>query len=227
MLSKIIFKIKSLAQPFLWPIYKFYMSRPRWYNFQQISVLVLPSVFHPQVFISTKVLLHYLLRFELSGKKLLELGAGSGLISLVASQRGALVTSSDINPEAIAGLRESYQKNNLHGLTIVSDLFDQLPRQEFDFIVINPPYFPKTANNFLEMAFYCGPNYEYYRKLFHQLPSYLAINTTALMILNETCDRKTIVALSHEAQLKFELKWTINRYGEKQYIYQIRKDQVQ
>lgn len=202
------------------------MSRPRWYNYRHISVLVLPSVFHPQVFISTKVLLHYLLQFELRGKKVLELGAGSGLISLVASERGALVTSSDINPEAIAGLKESYLKNNLAGHTILSDLFDQLPPQEFDFIMINPPYFPKKANNYLEMAFYCGPNYEYYRKLFHQLPTYLTIHTAALMILNEACDRDTITGLGHQAQLKFELKWTINRYGEKHFIYQIRKDQV-
>lgn len=223
MLIKFIRKTKAKFQPVIWALYKFYMSRPRWYKFREISVLVLPSVFHPFFFISTKVLLEYLLKYELRHKKVLELGAGSGLISLVAAKIGAQVTSTDLNPEAIEGLKISYEKNDLSGVIIWSDLFDQIPPQDFDIILINPPYFPHPARDNLEMAFYCGSNFEYYRKLFQQLPCFLTLNSIALMILNEACEQKTIREIAQENQVDLDLKLAVNKFGEKQFIYQLHK----
>lgn len=223
MFKLIIRKLKAKFQPLIWAIYKFYMSRPRWYKFREISVLILPSVFHPHFFVSTKVLLDYLLKYELRHKNILELGAGSGLISLMATKMGAQVTSSDLNPEAIEGLKISYEKNNLTGIIIWSDLFDKIPQQDFDFILINPPYFPKTAKDHLEMAFYCGSDFEYYRKLFHQLPRFLTLNTIPLMILNEFCDHNKITEIAHENQLALNLKMAVNKFCEKQFIYQLVK----
>ena len=48
-----------------------------------------------------------------SGKRLLEIGCGSGAISLFAAQLGFSVTACDINPYAVASSRDSAQQNNI------------------------------------------------------------------------------------------------------------------
>src|SRR6218665_2258260 len=94
-------KILNAFHPLLKPISAWYLSRTRIYKYDNISVRIHPGVFHPGLFFSTKLLLEYLKGQPIQEKHLLELGAGSGLISVVAAKRGARVTGSDINPTAI------------------------------------------------------------------------------------------------------------------------------
>ena len=70
-------------------------------------------------------------------KTFLELGAGSGLISICAAQKGAAVTATDINPVAIQYLQKNSLANNVSLRVIESDLFKTIAAQQFDFIAIN------------------------------------------------------------------------------------------
>ena len=79
---------------------------------------------------------------NLKNKSFLELGCGSGIISLLASKRGAKVTASDINQTALDYLATNASKNELAVKTVFSDLFQNLENQTFDYIVVNPPYNP-------------------------------------------------------------------------------------
>ena len=123
---------RKAIQPFLWGAYRVYLSTPRWYTYDGLKVRILPSVFHPGLLISTKVLLGFALQQDLKNKRVLELGAGSGLIALALARVGAVVTATDINPKAIASMKESSQKNNLPLTLIESDLFQNIPPQYFD-----------------------------------------------------------------------------------------------
>jgi 2-polyprenyl-3-methyl-5-hydroxy-6-metoxy-1,4-benzoquinol methylase len=49
------------------------------------------------------------MELELSGKRVLELGAGSGLIGLSLARKGAMVTASDLN-QWLSGNAESSLK---------------------------------------------------------------------------------------------------------------------
>ena len=98
--------IAKMGQPLIWKMYKWYMARPRWYNYRGIRVRLLPTVFHPGWLISTKVLLKFLAKMDLVDKHFIELGAGSGLIALHAASMGAHVMATDINPHAIHALEE-------------------------------------------------------------------------------------------------------------------------
>ncbi|MGZ5195671.1 MAG: class I SAM-dependent methyltransferase [Ramlibacter sp.] len=62
---------------------------------------------------SARVLADAMLTFELKGRRILELGCGLGLASLVLHRRGADITASDCHPLAAAFLLENLQLNAL------------------------------------------------------------------------------------------------------------------
>jgi len=62
---------------------------------------------------SGRVLAHAMLSFELEGKRILELGCGLALASLVVHRRGGNITASDCHPLAAAFLLENLKLNRL------------------------------------------------------------------------------------------------------------------
>ena len=66
-----------------------------------------PEVFHPGFFFSTRLLLKLYQTIAIAGKSFLEPGCGSGLISIYAAKKGAIVTATDINPVAIEFLKKN------------------------------------------------------------------------------------------------------------------------
>src|SRR6476620_7758593 len=120
-----------------------YLSTTKNYQYNGIKLVIPHEVFHPGFFFSTKLLLKYLDQYPLKGKTFLELGAGSGLIAISASKKGANVTATDINPIAVKFLKKNAESNNIHMNIIHSDLFQNITFQHFDFIAINPPYYKK------------------------------------------------------------------------------------
>ncbi|MEL7146637.1 MAG: methyltransferase, partial [Bacteroidota bacterium] len=125
MISLIQKKSLKFFHPVLKRLAKYYLSKPRDYRYEDITVKVYPGVFHPGLFFSTTVFLEYLKGHKLKGKLVLELGAGSGLISMFCAKNGAIVTSSDINELALQKIDENAAKNNVLLTTVRSDLFDQ------------------------------------------------------------------------------------------------------
>ena len=94
-------KIRSLLHPILKPVFQWYLSKTRTYTFKGISIKINPTVFHPGLFLSTKLLLKFLLGYQLKNKRILELGAGTGLISFYCAKQGAIVTATDISSLAL------------------------------------------------------------------------------------------------------------------------------
>ena len=138
--------IKSVLgklQPILYKGIRWYYSKPRILTKNGVKIHLLPSVFHPSLYLSTDIFLAYLLKQAINGKKILELGAGNGYISLYLSKfKNCQVTASDINPAAIQGLQWSRDLNQTTLEIIESNLFDSIPVQAFDYILVNPPYYP-------------------------------------------------------------------------------------
>lgn len=203
------------------PLLSRYLSASRLYRYQGVSLQVPPQVFHPGFFFSTKLLLHCLSAFDVQGKSVLELGCGSGLISIAAAKRGAVVTATDINPIAIEALRMNAPANDVKIRVIESDLFEKLPATPFDFILINPPYYKKNPRSFKDFAWYCGENGEFFSGLFSGLKNYIHSGFVVLMVTFEGCDMQMISGFA--GQHGFELHCIFEKQNllEKNFVYQI------
>jgi len=213
-IKKIIFPIAKLA-------FDIYYSKQRNYTYEGIKVEVSSEVFPPHFTISTKILLDYIKPINLKNKTFLELGCGSGIISLYAASKDAKVTASDINQVAIYNLKKASINNKIKLNIFYSDLFENFSNQQFDYIIINPPYYPKAPQNDKERAWFCGENFEYFETLFEQLPQYLAPNTW--MILSEDCNIEHIKQLAAKNELVFELILKKSVVKEQNYIFSIKK----
>jgi release factor glutamine methyltransferase len=144
------------------------------------------------------------------------------LISFVAEKKGAVVTATDIGEAAIAGLQ--INKGKLHsGITVIrSNLFDEIPAQAFDFIIINPPYYPENPESDSQLAWYCGTNFEFFEKLFSQLRGFVHKDSRIMMVLSEDCNILHISKIA--AKNRFTLTEVQRRkfWWEWNYIFEVK-----
>jgi release factor glutamine methyltransferase len=215
--------IKKITHPFLKYGLKLFYSKPRNYCYDTICIKVHPDVFPPHLTLSTKILLDFINPLDLKEKRFLELGCGSGIISLVAAKKEAKVIATDINETALEYLKLNASKNNLEVDIVKSNLFEKLENHTFDYIIINPPYYPKNAKNTKEKAWFCGENFEYFENLFFQLPNFINENTFCYMIVSEDCEIATIKKIGVKNKLNFQLVLQKKSSFEKNYIFQINK----
>lgn len=86
-----------------------------------------------------------MLQFELEGRRVLDLFAGSGQLGIEALSRGAaLAVFVDANPEAVEVIKKNLQHTRLFEKSrVVSSDYESYLRhakQEFDVALIDPPY---------------------------------------------------------------------------------------
>ncbi len=214
-------KIRSLLHPILKPVFQWYLSKTRTYTFKGISIKINPTVFHPGLFLSTKLLLKFLLGYQLKNKRILELGAGTGLISFYCAKQGAIVTATDISSLALQNIKENAELNRLNITIIYSDLFANVSAHEFDMIIINPPYYPKQIETEKDYAWFCGENFEYFQQLFYQIKKQGNIHNEILIILSEDCEISKIRVIAREHQLELVMLQEKKILGEWNYIFRL------
>ena len=211
--------LRRILHPLLWKAYRRYNKKPHWQSVDGLQVFTAPGVFHPRWFLTTRTLTTFALTRIKPEQKVLELGAGNGVLALSCSRAGAQVTASDINPAAVTSIEKSAKRNELALTAIQSDLFLSLPQQVFDFIFINPPYFPQAPQNDQERAFLCGENFEYFQRFFSEWKSYAT--ATTFMILTDACDLSSIqtIASKHQCHLREVVRK--KTWGEQHLIFQV------
>src|SRR6266849_3159884 len=140
--------VSLLRQAYFLVAFNFY-AKPKINRVDRISMFgfsldVPPTIFHPGLYFSSKFLGEYLQTLELQNRRVLDVGCGSGILSLVAGSRGASVTGVDINPVAIQATINNAERNSLQSSITgrVSDLFDSLDdNDQYDIILLNPPFY--------------------------------------------------------------------------------------
>jgi release factor glutamine methyltransferase len=96
---------------------------------------LLPHVYEPAE--DSFLLVDALIDNIKDGDRVLELGCGSGIVSLFAQNSASFVVATDINPHAIRCAR----KNGINAVR--TDLFNGI-KGKFDLLVFNPPYLPTS-----------------------------------------------------------------------------------
>lgn len=83
-------------------------------------------------------------------RSVLEIGCGTGLLSLIASRYAKKVTASDINPHAVTLTQRNIESNKIKNIRIInSDLFNDI-KDSFDIILFNTPYLPQSSEETLD-----------------------------------------------------------------------------
>lgn len=211
---------KITANYLLKPYLKWYLKSERFYNYNNRKIKIYPSVFHPKYFFSTGILLKFIAKLELKNKTFCEVGAGSGVISFRAHEKGAQVTALEINEVAVKGLEENY--GNLANFKVIkSDLFDGVQNQNFDVLIINPPYFFNEIKDVNSLAWNCGLNGEYFHKLFGQLHQVTTTKSEIYIILAQNCEIERIKSIARDYNFGFTLEYEEKIKWEKNYIFKL------
>jgi release factor glutamine methyltransferase len=210
---------------FVKPVLTLYLRRDRTASYDGFKLHVKKGVFHPLLFFSTKILYEFISRITLANKSFLEIGSGSGMLSLLAKRKGAAVTAVDIDPAAVETTRINFLNNfgQHHGAEVLrSDVFSNVPACIFDVIVINPPYYFKDPGQPSEQAWFCGKEGQYFEKLFSGLHKYSVSESQVYMILEENCEIARINSMAATHGVEMEKVFEKKRRWERSFIYRLR-----
>jgi release factor glutamine methyltransferase len=219
--------LNPVVHRLLLPIARWYLSKSRKDRYQGLTLQVPPGVFHPGLFLSTRLMLKHLERYDLQGKNVLEIGAGSGMIAIWCNRiKGGRVTATDISPAAIAAINSNAAANAATLTILQSDLWAELPPFRYDYIVVNPPYYPKNPSNDAEKAFFCGEGHTYFERFFEGLHAYRLPDSKVLMVLSEDCDLSKITQIASRHHWEMEMVHPARKMGEWSFIFSLRFKRV-
>jgi len=185
------------------------------------TLLTDPEVFHPVYFLSTPVFLDYLSTVAVAGKRLLDMGTGSGMVGIFAAGRGARVTACDINPRAVALADENARRNGVEMEVVASDLFSSLAGRSFDMICFNLPFFAGEPRTAFEHAWFGGPNFETIRAFADGCRRALAPGGTVAVIFSEDSGHDRVMSCFSEAGLVTIDERTAYRYFERFHVLRL------
>ena len=182
-------------------------------NVLDVDVVVLPNVWSPLYDWSSKMAVQNLP--DVRGRTFLEVGSGTGVISVFAALKGAAaITAVDINPVAVANTNANLAAvGYIEANTFISDGFAAIDGK-FDVIVWNAPYHGAPPKDILERG--CtDDNYQDIRAFLKAAPKYLEQNGILVFGFSESGDLPLIRELLTESGLRFdkELSETAEGYN--------------
>lgn len=133
---------------------------------------VRPTVFHPRYFISSECFAEFIGGLDLCGRRVADVGTGSGILALAAARAGAEhVFAADINPNAAVNAAENARLNRLGDrvTALCSNLLAAVaPRPLFDVILSSPPKHAGVPRDLADRGWHAGPHYRDIGALFDQ-----------------------------------------------------------
>ena len=156
------------------------------------SKVVLPYVYEPAE--DTFLILDFIddNKFLFNGKKVLDVGTGTGILAARCADFKAEVTAVDINSYAISVAKKKYNSKKIKFK--VSDLFSDV-KGKFDIILFNPPYLPeeKVEDPSVKVAV-CGGRhgYELLEKFFSKLNNYLKNNGFCVFVFSSLTNKNMV-----------------------------------
>jgi release factor glutamine methyltransferase len=154
-------------------------------------LVVYPTVFHPKLFLTSEFFARFLATTNLAGKRVADVGTGSGILALAAARAGATVVALDINPNAVKAATDNSCANGLGDrvTAIRSDLMSGLePGCLFDVIISNPPFFSGEPRDIADRAWVAGPGYRDIMSIFEQARQRLKPSGAMYVLLSSDSD---------------------------------------
>jgi release factor glutamine methyltransferase len=208
--------------------YRFLLMRP-WSTVSRAAgfrLKVRPTVFHPGWFPSSKFFAGFIAQLDLTGKRVADVGTGSGILALAAARAGAAsVVAVDINPNAARTAAENAHANRLgeRVVALCSNALSALaPRPVFDVILMAPPIHSGEPLDLADRALQAGPQYCDVALFFEQARERLAPGGCAYILMSSNSDRAVLHAMIDRAGLRARLAAERSILIETLFIYELR-----
>ena len=160
------------------------------------------DIYHPSD--DSLLILSVVSDLVLEGKRVLDVGTGSGLLGLYCAMQGATVTVTDIDVVAIRHIIEAAEKLGVTVNANVGDLFSDLVGQ-FDLILFNPPYLPSLDVS--DRAVDGGlKGRDLINRFLHDLPKHLDKQGTALLVVSSLNEPASLIEAHPELQFSIVKK---------------------
>lgn len=144
-------------------------------------------------------LLESIISKYVKNKSVIEIGAGSGILSKKAKEQCAKsIVAVDINPDSIKLLKKEKIK------AIKSNLFNKV-KGNFDLIICNPPYLPEDKREDKDSKIITTGGKkgdEFILKFLNQSVKHLSKNGIILLLVSSLTPKKRIVTLLKKLKLK-------------------------
>ncbi|MBD3182530.1 methyltransferase domain-containing protein [Candidatus Poribacteria bacterium] len=167
-------------------------------NYLNDSITIYPHVYVPNdqsvpsMFLECKHLI--------DGKKVLDIGTGTGILALLAAKMGASkVTATDSNPNAVKNARCNIKKLGFDGIVDVkgpANLFDPLKGEKFHVIIFNAPWIKGEPQTLYDTANY-DPGYKVIDGFMAKVRNYLDLNGVILIQYSDVSQRKGGDSINH------------------------------
>tara|TARA_B100000900_G_scaffold42129_1_gene31386 strand:+ start:478 stop:1314 length:837 start_codon:yes stop_codon:yes gene_type:complete len=124
-------------------------------SFMDLEFKVNSSVLIPRP--ETEELVRLMLKEDLDGKEILDIGTGSGCIaiSLAKNLPNAKLTAIDISEDAIEVAKKNAELNNVYVEFINADIFEYQTDKKYDIVVSNPPYVLESEKVLMKQNVLC------------------------------------------------------------------------
>lgn len=174
-------------------------KRPYFVQVQGVKITICPGVFPPRT--DTRLLVSHVSIKK--NTRILDLGTGSGAIAMIAGLRGATGIAIDINPRAVENAQKNFDKYGLDIKALVSDTFDKIPKEKFDYIFATGPYLDGTINKPIMHAIYGMKRFV--SSLLSEGPGYLKEKGEILATFPEWSDVNYFESLLIKNKLQFQV----------------------
>ena len=206
--------------------HKFILNRrcTRWVSAAGFRLAVYPTVFHPKLFLTSEFFARFLATIDLAGKRVADVGTGSGILALAAARAGATVVALDINPQAVNAAFDNSRANGFGDRVTAmrSDLMSALaPGFLFDVIVSNPPFFSGEPRDVADRAWVAGPGYRDILSLFEQAHERLKPSGTMYILLSSDSDLHFLGQLIARAGFRARMATAFSIMIESMIIYEL------
>lgn len=126
------------------------------------------------------------------GEKVLEIGCGSGIVSIHCAKNGCDVTAGDINPCAVALAKKNSEANGTCIDILETDVYSNIEGR-FDTILFNLPYLPVDEEGLLAKAWSGGPDgLGPLPELLSGAPEHLLPDGRAVIVVSSLMEHKSL-----------------------------------
>jgi len=178
-------------------------------SFYGLEFICSPSALIPRP--ETEELVDWIVKSETNEIKILDIGTGTGCISVsLANRNGFVVDALDVSSSALELAKQNAKKNQVDINFIEADIFEYISDKQYDLIVSNPPYIrnlekKKMQNNVL--------NFEPPLALFVEDDDPLVFYNSILQFANSNLYEKGSVYFEINENFSKEMESLLYSYG--------------